>query len=47
MSRPQFTSLRWSLLSLAISATLPMSAFATETMTVTATGMPEVPSKRQ
>ncbi|MCZ9233805.1 TonB-dependent heme/hemoglobin receptor ChuA/ShuA [Escherichia albertii] len=38
MSRPQFTSLRWSLLSLAISATLPMSAFATETMTVTATG---------
>ncbi|ENT3908446.1 TonB-dependent heme/hemoglobin receptor ChuA/ShuA, partial [Escherichia coli] len=38
MSRPQFTSLRLSLLALAVSATLPTFAFATETMTVTATG---------
>lgn len=38
MSRPQFTSLRLSLLVLAVSATLPTFAFATETMTVTATG---------
>ncbi len=38
MSRPQFTSLRLSLLALAVSATLPTFAFATETMTVAATG---------
>ncbi|MDA4175744.1 hypothetical protein NY758_26520, partial [Escherichia coli] len=36
MSRPQFTSLRLSFLALAVSATLPTFAFATETMTVTA-----------
>ncbi len=31
---------------LAVSATLPTFAFATETMTVTQRGMPVVPSKR-
>ena len=36
MSRSQFTSLRLSLLALAVSATLPTFAFATETMTVSA-----------
>ena len=38
MSRPQFTSLRLSLLVLYCFYTLPTFAFATESMTVTATG---------